>query len=168
MKKITGLKWALVAVSMFVAGSLGPSAHAQEISDAHLSVAKKAIITTNATSKLNDILPTAAARLTSQLIGNRPDLETEITIIVNETAIELAPRRGDLEEEVAKIYARIFSEDELSTIDSFFSTKAGRKFLNELPLAIREIDKASRVWATGINRDLSQKVLEKMTAQGLQ
>jgi len=167
MSKITGFKWTLIAASMFVAGSLGPSAYAQELSDAHLSAAKKAIITTNATSKLNDILPTAAARLTGQLIGNRPDIETEITIIVNETAIELAPRRGDLEKEVVKIYARIFSEDELSTIDSFFSTKAGEKFLTELPLVVREIEKASRVWATGINRDLSQKVLENMKAQGL-
>lgn len=168
MKNFIGKKLPLVAVALFSVVLAGAPVNAQELSESHIAAAKSAIKATNATGKLNDILPTAAARLTGSLIGNRPDIETEITLIVNETAIELAARRGDLQKEAEKIYARIFSEEDLVGISEFFSTDAGQKFLKELPLVIREVEKASRVWGTGINRDLAKTVNDKMKAAGLQ
>ena len=166
MKRMIG---AIIVVAALIA--LMPTwqtAQAQEMSESHLNEAKRAIIATNATVKLNDILPRAATTLTERMISNRPDIDEKISQIVNETALELAPRRGDLEKEVAKIYARVFSEAELVDIGKFFDTDTGKKFLEELPLAIRQIDRASRIWGTGINRDLVQKVNEKMRAAKLQ
>ena len=142
-------------------------AQAQEFPQSHIDAAKAAIKATGSTNKLNDILPRAAVSLADRLIGNRPDVADQINIMVNEAALELAPRRGDLEKEAAKIYARVFSEEELQNISEFFSTEAGKKFLNELPLVVREVDKAARIWGTGVNRDLNKKVQEKMKAAGL-
>ncbi len=157
----------LVSVSSVILVGNNIPLRAQEISPEHIAAAKKAIATTNATDNLNDILPRAAANLAGQLIESRPDIEAQITLFVNESALELAPRRGDLEKEVAMIYARIFSEEELQQITEFFSTKAGGKFLTELPLIVREMGRASNVWGTGINRDLTKKVQEKIDAAGL-
>jgi len=156
-------KLAILATGlMLLVPSVSQSVRAQELSKSHMAAAKKAIIATNSTSKLNDILPAASLRLTDQLISNRPDLAAQISLMVNETALELAPRRGDLQVEVAKIYGRIFKEDELLEISKFFATETGQKFLVQLPLVVREVDKASRVWGTGISRDLSQQVRRKM------
>ena len=141
-------------------------ASAQDFPQTHIDAAKATINVTGSTQKLNEILPRSIVSLTDRLIGNRPDIADEISTIVNETAIELASRRGDLENEAAKIYARVFSEEQLQNISEFFGTESGKKFLSELPLVIREIDKASRVWGNGINRDLNQKVQEKMKAAG--
>jgi len=157
----------LLALSLTALTSMGQIASAQEISESHMQAAKKAISSTKSTVKLNEILPETARRLAEQMIGSRPDIANEIADIVNEAAIELAPRRGDLEKEVAKIYARIFSESELSEIAAFFATTAGDKFLTELPLVVREVERASRIWGTGIARDLAEKVDEKMKAAKL-
>ncbi len=158
----------LVATLFSMAIIVGQPVGAQELSQSHLDAAKKAISVTNATAKLNDILPTAALRLAGRLISNRPDIEAQISEIVNETALELAPRRGDLQKEVASIYGRIFTEEELSAISIFFATDTGQKFLNELPLVVREVEKASRVWGTGVNRDLVQTVRKKLKAANLE
>ena len=158
---------------LLLAGFLGlaltanRAAFAQDFAPGHLEAAKRAIATTSATAKLNDILPAAAGRLIDQLIASRPDIEAEISNLVNESALELAPRRGDLEKEAAKIYARIFNEAELTQIDAFFATDTGQKFLTELPIVVREVDKAARIWGTGINRDLAQNVREKLKAAKL-
>ncbi len=152
----------LVAGSLMVMPMINQSVLAQELSESHLAAAKKAIISTKATTKLNDILPTAAARLAARMISSRPDLEAQISLMVNEAALEMAPRRGDLQNEVAKIYGRIFKEDELGGIAKFFATEAGQKFLTQLPLVVREVEKASRIWGTGISRDLNQAVRKKM------
>jgi hypothetical protein len=163
--KLLGLKNKLaimVAGALLVMPLMDRPIRAQELSESHLAAAKKVIATTNSTAKLNDILPTAAIRLVGPMISNRPDLESQISLFVNESALELAPRRGDLQVEVAKIYGRIFKEQELLEINKFFATDAGAKFLIQLPLVVREIDKASRVWGTGIRRDLARSVNKKM------
>ena len=90
------------------------------------------------------------------------------TLLVDEAAISLAGRRGDLEGEIVQIFARVFTEEELTAIADFYETEAGKKFLSETPVIIREIDRASRVWSNGVQRDLAEAVREKMTAAGLQ
>lgn len=140
----------------------------EEFKKSHIDAAKKVITVTESTKQLDDILPDAAIQLATRLIQNRPDIEAQITDIANHSAIELAPRRGDLENEVAKIYARTFEEAELNAYAEFFSTPAGKKFLKELPIVVREVGKAAKVWANGINRDISIKAAEKLKAAGLQ
>ncbi len=166
---MNNLNWFKSAIAIFTistAVSLSP-VNAQEFPEAHIAAAKTAIKATGATNKLNAILPDAAVKLADQLIGTRPDLADQIQAMVNESAIDLAPRRGDLENEAAKIYARVFTQEDLQNMSEFFGTETGKKLLTELPIVVREIDKASRVWGTGINRDLSQKVRKKMQAAGL-
>ncbi|WP_075996673.1 DUF2059 domain-containing protein [Salaquimonas pukyongi] len=156
-------------VTLFVWASLGTAAvHAQDASASHLAAAKRAIVATRSTNRLDAILPQMAQQAKAELIRNRPDKEAEITALVDEAAISLAGRRGDLEGEIVQIFSRIFSEDELNAIADFYETDAGKKFLSETPVMLREIDRASRVWTNGVQRDLATAVREKMTAAGLQ
>ncbi len=141
---------------------------AQEISAEHTAAAKAAMKATGATSRLNKILPEVAAFTKTGLIANRPDIESEISIIVDETAIFLAARRGPLENEVAAIYTKLFSQEELEEIGVFFASKAGEKFLSLTPSLFQKIDEASKVWRGGITRDMAKTVQEKLVEQGLQ
>ena len=48
--------------------------------------------------------------------ANRPDIESEISDTVDEVAISLASRRGDLEKEIVDVYTRKFTQAELESI----------------------------------------------------
>jgi len=160
---------ASLIVTLFVWASLGVSGvYAQEASESHLAASKRALVATRSTNRLDAILPQMAQQAKAELIRNRPDKEAEITLLVDEAAISLAGRRGDLEGEIVQIFARVFTEEELTAIADFYETEAGKKFLSETPVIIREIDRASRVWSNGVQRDLAEAVREKMTAAGLQ
>lgn len=166
-----GVSVIALAVLVGVATMAVPAAmavKAQELSEAHLKAARAAIDATRSTDRLDDILPTMAQSAKSELIANNPDQNEMISIIVDEAAIALAPRRGVLEQEVAKIFANTFSEAELGEIASFFATEAGQKFLEQSPLLIREIDRAAQVWSNGLRRDMTASIREKMSAAGLQ
>ena len=76
--------------------------------------------------------------------------------MVDDNAIALAPRRADLENEIARIYAKIFTEQELREIGQFYASEAGRKLLAQGPAAVRETMGAADIWANGIVRDLRQ------------
>jgi uncharacterized protein len=133
---------------------------AQEISDTHLKAAREAITALNATDVFDGILPGAAAQLKQQLIGRNPDLEQLITTTVDEKVLGLVGRRADLEREAALAYARVFTEDELKQMATFFASPAGQKLISDGAIANREVAKAAEIWQRGIARDLAVSVAE--------
>lgn len=156
-----------LAALIGVSGWAGP-ATAQELSDSHLAAARQAIDSTASTNRLDNILPTMAQNAKSELIRANPNQEASISVIVDEVAISLAPRRGMLETEVAKIFANTFTEGELEEISGFFSTETGQKFLAQSPIVLREIERAAQVWSNGLRRDMNAAVREKLSEAGLQ
>jgi hypothetical protein len=153
---------------VFVAFMSIVPAQAQDVTPEHVKAAKSAMIATGATSRLDGILPEIASFTKAGLIANRPDIEAEISNIVDETAISLAARRGALENEVAAIYTKLFTMEELNQIETFFSSEAGIKFLGLTPRIFKRIDNVSKVWRTGITRDMNEMVNAKLKEQGLQ
>lgn len=143
------------------------AAHAQEPSDAHVAAARNAISALGATNPFDGILPAAALGLKSRLIANNPDLEDQISDIVDAETLAMVSRRSALEEEAARIYASAFTEEDLKAIADFYKTEAGQKLLQNGPIVSREVNGAVSVWARGIERDLLQNVIAKMNEAGL-
>ena len=134
----------------------------QEISPSHLAAARTAIKAISATDQFDNLLPNAATQVKSEFIPNNPDKESEISDMVDDRALKLASRRGDLENEVARIYAKMFSEEELDQIAQFYTSEAGKKLLAKGPAATREMMQSAEVWNNGIMRDLRQSSMEGM------
>lgn len=143
-------------------------ANAQEISASHISAAKRAMTASRSTGQLDRILPQMAGEAKSEFIRNRPDKEVELSALVDEAAISVAGRRGDLENEVAQIFSKVFTEEELIAIADFYESEAGKKFLKDSPIVIRDMQAAARVWSNGLRRDLGKAIQEKLTAAGLE
>lgn len=152
---------ALATVTMLAGVSL---ASAQEISESHLKAARAAITSIKATDSMDSILPQANQMLKVELIQKNPNLEEDIVRIVDEETLAIAPRRGDLEKEVAIVFAKGFTEQELTEIANFHNSPAGKKFLSDSPIVGREVSKAVDIWQLGIARDLSQAVGKKLAA----
>ncbi|MEQ1942518.1 DUF2059 domain-containing protein [Mesorhizobium sp. VNQ89] len=116
-----------------------------------------------ATEQYDLLLPAAAQMLKTELIQQNPDLTDLISSTVDEKALALAARRADLEKEVALIYARAFSEAELNTIATFYTSEAGVKLLSQGPLINRDMTRAVDIWQRGIQRDLANEVSTTIT-----
>lgn len=157
--------------AMIMLAALAPTGvwaqDSQDISESHLKAAREAITAIQATDRFDEILPGTAEQLKTQLITNNPNLDQEITKIVEDETLKLIPRRADLEAEIARAYAAAFSEDELKAIAEFYHTEAGKKLLDTGPIVTREVNKSAEVWARGVERDLSQSVVDRMKKENL-
>ena len=169
MTILTGLK--RFGAGMIVISSLATVSHsalAQEISDDHLAAARTAIAALGATDQFDAIIPGTAEQLKMNLIRANADLQEVISVTVDEEALKIVPRRGDLEKEAAQIYAKAFSKEELTAIAEFYSSDAGKKLIENGPLVIREVVKAAEIWSSGMARDLRvnvSKVLEEKVGE---
>ena len=72
-----------------------------------------------------------AAQVEDALIRARPDLHTKITDTVEATALKLADRKNDLNNDIARVWAKAYSEEELKTLTAFFKSSAGQKYLTQ-------------------------------------
>ncbi len=163
---ITGNLFRLACVVVLVATTLSSGARAQDdISDAHLKAARAAISALRVTDEFDGIISAAAAELKVQLYQKNPDLQPLISVIVDETALGLAPRRADLERESALVYAKSFSEAELNEVTAFYTSSIGKKLLSDGPIATRQIYKAADIWRAGIGRDMALESGKKIAEE---
>ncbi|MCW5695284.1 MAG: DUF2059 domain-containing protein [Bauldia sp.] len=102
-------------------------ARAQEISDSHLQAALRAFQLSQSGEGFDEVLPNIADQVMSLLISQRPDLYRQIETAVNDAAVALVVRRADLNNDIARLWARLFTEEELNVIIAFYSTSAGQK-----------------------------------------
>lgn len=164
MKSNNRIRRFAMALAAAAAVGLAMPSFAQDISESHLKAARAAVTAIHATDGFDNILPQAAVALESSLIQKNPDLGELIGNTVSAQALALAPRRADLEKEAATAYARVFSEQELNDIATFYSSEAGKKLLGSGPIVSRELVKAAEIWQNGIARDLAQNVGQAMQA----
>lgn len=136
---------------------------AQDISDAHLAAARETLSAMKATDEFDAILPRAATQLKNELIQRDPNLQNVISEVVDEVALSMAARRGDLEREAALAYARVFPENLLNDITAFYQSEAGQKLLTDGAIVAREVYKAADIWQRGMQRDLAQEVAKVLT-----
>ena len=154
----------LAAIAMVAA--LGGQAAAQEVSQSHLDAALEAVKSAGAARGFDSVLPAIADRVKSRLIRVRPDLHQEISATVEAMALQLTPRRTDLDTAVARVWARSFTEDELVTIAEFYKSPTGQKFAEIGPRVIQESLREVESWSTRVGEELYEKSREDLTKQG--
>lgn len=151
------------ALAVLLSGAVfGTSAGAQEIPADQLKAAKDVITSLSATERYDAILPNLAERLKGEYTLASPNYQDQIAKAVDQQALALAPRRADLENEVASIFAKSFTLEELKQIAAFYGSDVGKKYLQALPLVQRESVRAAEIWANGISRDLTTKTTESL------
>ncbi|GAA4661106.1 DUF2059 domain-containing protein [Bartonella pachyuromydis] len=137
--------------------------HAQGVSDQHLDSARKTISAIRATDQFDSFLPNAARDLKDELMGDDPNLANAISDIVDKQALALAKRRADLEKEIAHVYAKYFTQQELDAITTFYKSDTGKKFLTEVPNLARDAYSTFDTWRSVLMQDLIKNVKKEMS-----
>lgn len=165
MISIRSVRRTTTVLASIAALAVAVPAFAQDISESHLKAARAALNSIKATDTYDSILPAAAFALREELIRKNPNLTDVIDQVVAEQTIALAPRRADLEKEAALAYARVFTEEDLNVIATFYNSPTGQKLLSDGPIVTRQVTQAADIWQRGVTRDLAQAVGEKLQAQ---
>jgi hypothetical protein len=147
--------------------AVAPAAFAQEITASHLAVALDVVKSAKASRGFDSVLPLLAEQVENKLIRVRPDLNKEIVAAVEDAALKLSARRSDLDNDVARIWAKAFSEEELSTIAAFYKSPAGQKFADVGAQVVAESYQAVGHWSDRVGEELLQKSKDGLKAQGI-
>jgi len=158
---------AAAVVAVLFTGAFALPAAADEVTPSQLAAALDAINAGGIPQNFDGILPNLAVRVEDGLIRARPDLHTKITQTVEATALKLADRKGDLNNDVARVWAKVYTEDELKQIAAFYKSSAGQKYLKQGPQITKDTLTAASQWADRVGAELLDKSREALKAQGI-
>jgi hypothetical protein len=97
---------------------------------------------------------------------NNPNLARELDSVAQKLAADFAPRKAEMQQELTRIYASHFTEQELKDALAFYKTPLGKKLISEEPKALEESMKAADDWSRRLAAEVDAKFRAEMQRRG--
>ena len=150
-----------VTLALGLAFALGiGAADAQQPSPSAIATAKEVITAKGATALYSPLVSGVIERTKSVFLQTNPMLGKDLNEVAAKLHAEYANRSAEIVNDVAKLYASRFTEQELKDTLAFYKSPLGRKLIVE-PAILDQSMKTAQTWA----ENLSQEVIAKMRAE---
>lgn len=144
-----------------------PASQPTEISPESLALALKYVEATDRSGLYEVTLVRAAGDTYKQLLQQNPTIGDPLNTAIENTLTFYKDKKGDLFDQIARLYALTFSTEELQQISDFYASPVGQK----LSQANAEINPAIvslvRVFTDNLNREFFAKVRAELKAAGI-
>ena len=146
--------------------TFSPLAHAQQPSAAAMSSAKELISITGATTLFSPLIAGVVEQAKVLFLQQNPALSKDLNEIATRMRADLQPRFTELTDEVARLYAQNFTEQELKDILAFYKTPAGKKLLTAQPQVVDTSMKFAQDWANKLSDQVIAKMRDELKKRG--
>jgi uncharacterized protein len=155
----------VLALALVLAASVG-SAHAQQPSATALATAKELITTKGAVAIFDPLVPGVIEQAKSTLLRTNPMLSKDLNEVAAKLRADYAPRSVEIVNDMAKLYATRFTEQELKDALAFYKSPLGRKLLVEEPKVLDEGMQNAQTWANKLSEEVLGKIRVEMKKRG--
>lgn len=155
----------LAAITLALA-AIAPAAHSQQPSAAALATAKELVAATGAASVFTPLIAGVVEQSKLLFLQQDPGLAKDLNDITAKMRTDLAPRFTELTDEVAKLYATNFTDDELKAVLAFYQSPVGKKLLQRQPQVIDNSMKFAQTWANKLSDEVTAKMREELKKRG--
>jgi hypothetical protein len=156
-------RWAALGLTLVI---FSPSASAQQPSPGAMSSAKELISITGATTLFSPLIAGVVEQAKVLYLQQNPALSKDLNEIATQMRTDLQPRFSELTEEVSRLYATNFTEQELKDILAFYKTTAGKKLLATQPKIVDSSMKFAQEWANTLSDQVIAKMRDELKKRG--
>ena len=121
---------------------------------------------TGATALFNSLVPGVIEQSKILFLQQNPGLAGDLNEIAAKMRTDLAPRLNELFNEVAKIYAEQFTEQELKDLGTFFNSPVGKKYVTEQGVVVNTSLKFAQEWANKLSDEVTIKMRDELKKKG--
>jgi hypothetical protein len=142
------------------------AADAQQPSAGAVATAKELITVKGAGAIYDPIVPGVIEHAKSVFLQANPTLGKDLNEVALKLRAEYAPRSAEVMNEVAKLYAARFTEQELKDALTFYKSPLGRKLLAEEPNLLDQSMRNAQTWADKLSEEVIAKIRAEMKKRG--
>jgi uncharacterized protein len=152
---------ALAAVLVSAACAALSPARAQEPSANAVAMAREYMVLKGGNLLFERIVPGVIENVKNTFVPTNPQLGKPLKEVAELLHKEFEPKRAEITNEVARVFAQRFTEAELKDIVTFYRSPVGKKLAIEEPNTIELSMKRAQAWAD----DLSEKVMSRFRVE---
>lgn len=152
--KHAGLILLLASVLVGVLADRGHSQNAAPPSAEQLAAARDVLDATGAVKKLDAVIDHLANQMRQSLLIKKPEHSKDIEQVIGDLAGRFKPRKTELVDRIADVYARRLSLADLKSIAQFYRSEVGARFAAILPDITQEAWQTGQYWSADIGRDM--------------
>ena len=151
---------------VFALATFIPASHAQQPSAASIQLAKQLIATKGATVAFNPLIAGVVEQAKILFLQQNPSLGKDLNEVAAKIRTDLQPRFSEINDEVARLYATNFTEQELKDTLAFYQSPAGKKMLTTEPTIIESSMGFAGNWANKLSEEVVAKMRDEMKKRG--
>jgi uncharacterized protein len=156
-------RWAMAAALYCLAAI---SAQAQTPTAGAVAAARELLAIKGGTAMFEPVIPGVVESAKNSLLPTNPNLARDLNEISLQLRKEYESKKAELVYEVAIIYARHFTEQELKELIAFYKTPLGQKMLKEEPVAVDESLKRAQDWSIAFSEVVFGRFRTEMKKRG--
>jgi hypothetical protein len=131
-----------------------------------IAAAKELVSLKGGATMFDPLIPGVIESVKNTFAPTNPQLGQPLNDVAAQLRKDYDSKRAELLNEVAKIYARHFTEQELKDIVAFYKTPVGKKMIVEEPQALDESLKTAQAWATRFSDEVMERFRVEMKKKG--
>jgi uncharacterized protein len=142
------------------------SAQAQQPSAATLASARELMEIKGVKNLVEPVVVGVVQQTTGTILQTNPGLSKDLDEVSAQLRTEYQPRIAEMTNEIVKLYAARFTEQELKEAVAFYKTPTGKKILAEEPKILDETYARVQQWAVRLQSEVSARVRAEMKKRG--
>lgn len=155
-----------LALGLAFALGIGAADAQQQPSPSAIATAKEVITAKGAAALYGPLVSGVIERTKSVFLQTNPMLGKDLNEVAAKLHNEYGGRSAEIVNDVAKLYASRFTEQELKDILAFYKSPLGRKLIVEEPAILDQSMKNAQTWAENLSQEVIAKMRTEMKKRG--
>jgi hypothetical protein len=143
-----------------------PQAQLKPASPAAIAAAKEILALKHVSNMYQNAIPSIVQRAKQSILQNNLNYQKDLEEVAVTVAQTLAGRENEIGEQMAKIYANSFTEQELKDLVTFYKSPLGAKLLVEEPKDISASLNFMNQWAATFSEEVNGYFRAEMRKRG--
>ena len=167
MKKLLNVLLAAgAALGLMLGSAVAQTTPAKPPSAAALGYAKEILASKNVSVIYQGAVPGLVQRTRDVLLQSNLNYQKDLDEVALQVAKDFAGREKEIGEEMARIYASTFTEQELKDLAAFYKSPLGVKVIAQEPVAFNQARQYMDQWAQKFAEEINGKFRAEMKKRG--
>lgn len=138
----------------------------QQPSAGSITLAKELLEVRGSTAMFDNLIPGVVQSVRNTFLQTNPALSKDLNEVAAQLRNELGAKRPELQNDIAKVYALSFTEQELRDAITFFRSPVGKKLSAEEPRVIEQVMSSAQTWSERLADEVFSKFRAEMRKRG--
>jgi hypothetical protein len=167
---------AAALAGLFLAIGLGSAALAQTTppqpsqpappTPSHLAAARELVIDSGLSRSFGIFVPQIEAQITQTLTTTRPEIADDLAVVIKQIDPEFEAKQNEIIDHAAEAFAERMTEPELKEAVTFFTSAAGKNYVNSEPDILDYLVNGIQYWRRKTADEMLARVKAEMKKKG--